>query len=385
MAELPFKNCSNFTDEQLTAVALARGVTAAAGCGILFVVLLALVILAIVNCQRVCGTVVKRLALGLTASSVLYQLTLALHLQHYYNPGLEDFCQADGFFDQYFGSVELLFTLAISLVLFLKVAAVSSSWERFDTCYKKAKMCTFVCCSKEINQVEIALFASVFIIPLLFDWVPFTTHSYGPSGVVCWIRSINNDCYKQTAELLEQIWLGGVPFGLVTLITLGLFVTSICLLGCANKNIKFEALVKMGITDSFCSLTCLAFVLLLCPLQMIAYFIPFNFGFLMLNSISISLISTLIPITVLIVIYFPLSSTIVHACCKRQKQSGHKERDRDMEQFTLHSSSNWSLLDQPSHTTWSSPHSSAHSSNDDSENLSLVRDKKLQNYGTASA
>ena len=135
----------------------------------------------------------------------------------------------------------------------------------------------------------------------------------------------------------------------------------------------------MGVADSFFSLTCLAFALLLCPLQMIAYFIPFNFGFLMLNSISISLISTLIPLTLLIVIYLPLSSMIVHACCKRQKQSGHRERDQDMEQFTLHTSSNWSLLDQPSHTTWSSPHSS----NDDAENLSLVRDKKSQNYGTA--
>lgn len=377
MAGLPFNNCSNFTDEQLTAVALARCVTAAAGCGILFVVLLALVILAIVNCQRVYGTVVKRLALGFTASNVLYQLTLALHLQHYYNPGLEDFCQADAFFDQYFGSVQLLFTLAISLILFLKV---SSSWERFDACYKKAKMCKFVCCSKKINTVEIALFASVFIIPLLFDWIPFITHSYGPSGVVCWIRSINNDCYKHKAGLLEQIWLGGIPFGLVTLITLGLFVTSICLLGCASKNIKLEVLVKMGVADSFFSLTCLAFVLLLCPLQMIAYFIPFNFGFLMLNSISIPLIGTLIPITVLIVIHFPLSSMIVHACCKCQKQSGHRERDQDMEQSTLHSSSNWSLLNQPSHTAWSSPHSL----NDDSEHLSLVRDKKPQNYGTAS-
>ena len=376
--EMENKNCLNFTYEQLTTVALARGITAAVCCGILSVVLIALLILAVVNCQRVCGTVVKRLAIGLTAFNVLYQLTLALHLQHYYNPGFENFCEADGFFDQYLGGVQLLFTLAISLVLFFKVAAVASSWERFDACYKKVKMCTLTCCSKEINKVEIALFASVFIIPLLFDWIPFTTHSYGPSGVVCWIRSLDNDCNKEKAGFWEQIWLGGVPFGLVTLITLGLFVTSICLLSCASKNIK--ALAKMGITDSFFSLTCLSFVLLLSPLQMIAYFIYFRFGFwAILNSVSIPLIGILIPITVLIVIHLPLSSMIVYACCKHQKRSGHRECDQDVEQATLHGSSNWSLLHQPSQTTWSSPHSS-----NDSENLSLVRDKKPQNYGTAS-
>ena len=376
--EMENKNCLNFTYEQLTTVALARGITAAVCCGILFVVLIALLILAVVNCQRVCGTVVKRLAIGLTAFNVLYQLTLALNLQHYYNPGFENFCEADGFFDQYLGGVQLLFTLAISLVLFFKVAAVASSWERFDACYKKVKMCTLTCCSKEINKAEIALFASVFIIPLLFDWIPFTTHSYGPSGVVCWIRSLDNDCNKEKAGFWEQVWLGGVPFGLVTLITLGLFVTSICLLSCASKNIK--ALAKMGITDSFFSLTCLSFVLLLSPLQMIAYFIYFRFGFwAILNSVSIPLIGILIPITVLIVIHLPLSSMIVYACCKHQKRSGHRECDQDVEQATLHGSSNWSLLHQPSQTTWSSPHSS-----NDSENLSLVRDKKPQNYGTAS-
>ena len=101
--EMENKNCLNFTYEQLTTVALARGITAAVCCGILFVVLIALLILAVVNCQRVCGTVVKRLAIGLTAFNVLYQLTLALHLQHYYNPGFENFCEADGFLTNTWG------------------------------------------------------------------------------------------------------------------------------------------------------------------------------------------------------------------------------------------------------------------------------------------
>lgn len=73
----PFENCSNFTNEQLTAIAYARGITAAACGGILLVVFVGLLILAKVNYQRVCGTVVKCLTVGFTAVSVLRQLILA--------------------------------------------------------------------------------------------------------------------------------------------------------------------------------------------------------------------------------------------------------------------------------------------------------------------
>ena len=50
---LAFKNWSNFTDEQLTAIALFRGTTAAACCVILFVMLVILLVLARFYYQRV--------------------------------------------------------------------------------------------------------------------------------------------------------------------------------------------------------------------------------------------------------------------------------------------------------------------------------------------
>ena len=117
---LAFKNCSNFTDEQLTAIALFRGATAAACCVILFVVLVTLLVLARFYYQRMCGTVLKRLAIGFTTTNVLYQLVLALHLQYYLNPQDLKFCEADAFLDQYVGSVLLLFMLEIAFVLFFK-------------------------------------------------------------------------------------------------------------------------------------------------------------------------------------------------------------------------------------------------------------------------
>ena len=372
----PLKNCSGLTEEQLMAVAYARGITAATCCVILLMVLVVLLILAIVDCQRVCGTVVKRLAFGFTAANVLYEFTLALNLKYYFDPEDWRFCQADGFFDQYFGSVQLLFTLGICLVLFLKVAKVTCSGKYFDECYKKAQGNNVTCCSKEINKVEIALLSSIFGLPLLFDWIPFTTHSYGPSGSWCWIRSFENDCSEHNAGLWEQIWLWGIPLGLVILITLGTFVTSLCLIGYAIKTVKLETPAKVGITDTFLSLAFLAFMLILSPPQVIAYSYSFKgdrYLFWVSNAVSTPLTGTFVPLALMILIHLPLSSCVYY---KRHTHTGHRSLEQFEDQATLHRSSDWSAINQPSHTTWDSPHSQYGSAN-----VSLVREQ-LQDYGS---
>ena len=125
-----FKNCSNFTDEETRVIALVRGVSAAVCCGILSFVLVALVVLAKPPKarKRLCGTVIKRLTFGTFAVSVAYQLNFALHLVHYYYRD-NRYCKANGFFNQYLGSVLQLFALEISLILFSKIAGkVIPSW-----------------------------------------------------------------------------------------------------------------------------------------------------------------------------------------------------------------------------------------------------------------
>ena len=117
-----FKKCSNFTDEQTEVIALVRGVSGAVCCAILSTVLVVFVILAILpkTRNRVCGTVVKRLSFGLIAVCVLYQLHFVMQLAYYYYRD-EKYCKVNGFFSQYFGTVELLFVLGKSLALFFKI------------------------------------------------------------------------------------------------------------------------------------------------------------------------------------------------------------------------------------------------------------------------
>ena len=351
---LALKNCSNFTDEQVRAVALVRGITAAVCCFLLFAVLVTIFILTKRDYQKVCGTVVKRLAVGFTVASVLQQLTLALSLKHHFNPDLE-FCEADGFFNQYFGSVHLFFTVGISLVLFLKVAKETSSWRFFHV--RSAEGNTYTCCSKQINKLELAIFTSIFGLPLIFTWIPFTTDSYGPSGTWCWIRSLEDDCSQHTAGLWEQLWLSRIPFILVAVITLALLVTALFLLGCAIKNAKLAKnfVVKLGIADSSLSLALLFFLYMMyLPPQGIITSNSFNrnrFVVWIFIAISTPFVGTLTPLALLVVIHLPLSMLF----CKQQRHTGPQEHDHNNEQATVNESSNWN---QPSHTTWHSPHSS---------------------------
>ena len=354
---LALRNCSNFTDEQVRAVALVRGITAAVCCFLLFAVLVAIFILAKVDYQKVCGTVVKRLAVGFTVASVLQQFTLALSLKRHFDPDLEEFCEADGFFNQYFGSVWQLFTVGISLVLFLIVAKETSSWNFFRVINAEGN--AYTCCSKQINKLELAVFASIFGLPLIFNWIPFTTDSYGPSGTWCWIRSLENDCSQHTAGLWEQLWLSRVPIILVAVITLVLLVMALFLLGCAIKNAKLaKKIFQLGIADSLLSLALLLFLFMMyLPPQGIITSNHFNrnrFVVWIFIAISSPFIGTLTPLALLVVIHLPLS-TIFCACCKQQRHTGPQQRDHNNEQATVHESSNWN---QPSHTTWHPPHSS---------------------------
>ena len=342
LMSLPFKNCYNLTDEELTAIVLTSGITAGVSAVFSFT---ALVILAFVNCyhHRVCETVVKRLVVGYLASNVPFQLVLALDLIHYFQPEQENFCKADGFFFEYFAGVVPLFALAISLVLFLTVCGATTSWKcRCDATF------TMPCCRWKINKLETVLFISVFCFPLVIDWIPFTTDSYGPYGAWCWIRTLENNCSIHNAGFLELTWLGRAPFSFVAPLVLGLFVVALCLLGYAIKNAKAKKLNKMGIADSIFSLT------LILTLYLLATALNFKqwktqFALWMFYALYSPVISFLVGLALLVVIHFPLSSMITCLC---HNCHGHTYTESD--QATIRTSSQ---IQQPSYTTWNPPHS----------------------------
>jgi len=364
-----FKNCSNLTNEQITTIAFARGITAVVCYVLLLIVLVTLVILAYLYPQKVHGTVVKRLAIGLTAAAVLFQLILALHLKYYFDPQDTTFCKVDAFFNQYLASVQLLFILGIIVGLFFKVLYLTTSLKLMN---EKAKECTFTFFRWKINKLELVLLTSVFVLPLLFDWIPFATNSYGPYGPWCWIRIIETDCSTHVAGMWAKIGLMDVPTGLVALLALVLFAASLCLLWYGTKNAGVEKLVliEVGITETIFFLTFLAVVLSQWSLEATA---KSSYTFWIIFALLPPLAFTLIPLALLIAIQLPFSAMIACACHKHQRRIIYQNYP-----VTLHNSSDWSGINQPSHTTWDSPHSS----NEDSETLPFARATGLWKVST---
>ena len=133
------KNCSGFTDEELTALVLVGGISSAVCCSVLSVVLVTLVILMKFYTQRICGTVLKRSTIGLLLFTALFEFTFALQLKYFYDPQDVRFCEATAFIVQVLLSIHLLFALAISLIWFVKILKVATSLRLVNEYCKKAK------------------------------------------------------------------------------------------------------------------------------------------------------------------------------------------------------------------------------------------------------
>ena len=238
---------------------------------------------------------VKRLTLGLLAANMLNILSFAQDVK---------FCEANAFIAQFSGSIELLFILGLSLVLFAKILKVTSSWRLVNECYAKVEKCTCTCYGWRINKPEVVFFVSIFVLPLLFDCVPLITDSYGPTGPWCWINTLESNCSTHEAAFWEQMGLWVVPAGLTALLAFGLLTASLLLLCFAVKDTKVQKLIEVGITDSIISLTFLLMATIMTSTKEPLY------GWWVAYSIATPIIITLIPLVLLLAIHCPLSSVI---------------------------------------------------------------------------
>ena len=356
-----FKNCSGFTDDQIMAVALVRGVTAGVCGAILLLVLVVLLILAIrpKSRDRMSGSVDKRLTIWLTAVTVLAELFLALSLVYYFNPSNVAFCQADGFLTQYFGSVQLLFTLWISLTLFFEVCKAS--------CALKLECMDKTCCGCKIKiPFEVGLYFAMFIVPAIMA-IPFTTDSYGPIGPWCWIRSSKENCNEHTAGRTAQIVLWNVPFGLVALLTIALIITALCLLCCLFKKCK----PKLGVINSIVILTFLFITLAMCILEVATCDVSidhYDYGTWVVFTVSAPLGQLAIPLALLVAVHLPLSCKDRKCSTCKGCRKGNRKRfpseipttpksDRCSQDSETRFVPEHEPTDIACHTAWQSPHS----------------------------
>jgi len=233
--------------------------------------------------------------------------------------------------------------------------------------YEKAKDCTYTCYSWKINKLEIAFYVSIFVFPLLFDWVPFISNSYGPNGLSCWFQTLESNCSIHEAAVWEGIGLWIAPAGLVLLLTFGLSTASLFLLCYAMKYTKLQKLIEAGITV-FIVLLGAIFIIIT---SVVPSMLPLRFGWLVTYGIALPVFVALIPLVLLLAVHLPLPLMIVRLCQKDQGCRNLSNGERD--QATVQKCSGWSIMHQPSHTTWSPSH-------DDLESAPFTCEQ-LPNYG----
>ena len=369
MDESFFKNCSRFSQEGLHFIASISGASAVGCCFYLFL-LIGLIVM--IKKGRVYESVMKRLTVWLAAVTFLCQILHTLNFTSvidynffYHNPIL---CQMYGFAIQYSWSVQLLLMYGVSLLLFFKMLE-ASPWKPayVSALQERVKGKTFMCHGWRISK-EISFLIAAFVIPFLFDLIPFITKSYGHFRPFCWIRDIETDCSTHRPGRVEQIILLIIPFGILALLTLGLSAISLCLLCCAIKNRKHQKmkLIQMvGIIDSISFIVYLGFIFVLCGFNIIVFSMNSENYRFYLWILAASLSGLWIPASLLLPIQCALFSNIARVCCKRKRQNRRHHRQRESEAVTMHKT-------EPSHTTWDPPHSSG----EDSEHIySMYEDK----------
>lgn len=206
--DLPQVNCTLFTANQASALALVRGIA-----GIITFVANFLALLLIIF-YRAVDTTLQRLFLYLTISSLGVSLGFSLELEHvrYYhskNSQEAELCSAVAFIVQYTEWVELLLTLGMTSYLLGGICHMTrrGSYRELVEGHRHSNR------AQKCLEGGFVTFCVIF--PAMFNWVPFIHHKYGEAGPWCWIRSLRPSCTESNWGFWEQVGLWYIPFMLI--------------------------------------------------------------------------------------------------------------------------------------------------------------------------
>lgn len=115
------------------------------------------------------------------------------------------YCQLSGFAQQITNWWLLMATLVLTIVMFIHVVPKIN-----------------------IDKYETLFVLLIFLLPLLFCWIPFTTSTYGPVVYFCWIgENYDENCNVKINGILYRIFLFYVPTVVIVVVILVLIVTTL--------------------------------------------------------------------------------------------------------------------------------------------------------------
>lgn len=183
-------NCTDYTETKYVAVAIVRAVSGS----ISFFASLSVILMIIFFKKYILFS--QRLILYLAVAVMLNSLTVATQGATYFPdiPPAATYCTASGFLNQTTGWSVLFAICCITIDLYLKAVA------------------------KKASRREWIYVVTIFVGPLLFNWIPFIDSAYGWAGPWCWIRQLNDDCSKNMVGYVSRIVLWYVPVTLVLIL-----------------------------------------------------------------------------------------------------------------------------------------------------------------------
>ena len=234
MRAMPSLSCNQTLPYDLKAnvpigIAVSAGISATA-CSVAVILLL---------WQRMYCCFTHRMVLYLLLHTTVNALNFILRIAGVITSFIESkeytslFCPFHGFLTLYFASAQLLMQTGLTfhigcLVVLVEVRCIrplghhylgiTSAFESEGS--RNAKR--YAVC------LELVYALAPVLIPLLFAWVPFTTDDFGPAGLWCWIRRIDEEsCELVVSGVIEQYTLWYGPLTVITLINTTVIIITI--------------------------------------------------------------------------------------------------------------------------------------------------------------
>ena len=147
----------------------------------------------------------QRLIVSLTLAVLLLSIGYIVRGFGYSETRRGWFCSLIAFFTQYSGSCILLAVLCLIIEMFIHSGILQEDNLNLEKLY----------------------FTVIFIVPAIFDWIPFLQDAYGPTSSWCWIRSQDLvTCDQFLFGIVLQYLLWFVPLFVVIVVGFVLYIAT---------------------------------------------------------------------------------------------------------------------------------------------------------------
>ena len=306
-AEEIFLSCSNLTLGQYKILVLSRGLTGAAGC---VAALAILVIILVATRRKAWENLSKRVYISTIFSSFLYSAVAIAGVNYSHPPSQEaaSWCAAMGFLLHYTGTLCLVHYGALAFIITFQVTV---------PLYQAVRKGTVRVTPKKAKLLEVLLFLSLFLCPLLITWEPFLPRlpPYGNYGPVCWFSlELTENC---TADTSDVTFLQAVPYAVVCFVYFATVTVSLVIL--CGMYCKFRTTtIGSRISRVIPTVVVLAVISILLttwftyagiPSQSVAEIQSFSSWLLNVTN-TLAPATIVVPVVVGLYVYFP-----AHLCC----------------------------------------------------------------------